>query len=175
MSLCCVCSFFCRWSVASTSSRLVWRRHRGRSQWTDAWSSSCFPIQPMTEDSGTCWLTSSVGLQEVHVEWLTKLFNYTITKPKKRHLSHLTEDCFKMCLNWLCLQKSTESSQRNAFQSHTAQRPHAEWMTSLIIRCVYTYPSVKTNQAHPAVSHTITEAVLTIVFVVLRYSWESTA
>ena len=37
------------------------------------------------------------------------------------------------------------SFQRNAFQSHTAQRPHAEWMTSSIIRCLFTFPDVQAN------------------------------
>ena len=50
-----------RWSAATTSSRPAWRPPRGRSLWTAVWSSSCSPIQPMTEDSGTCWLTSLVS------------------------------------------------------------------------------------------------------------------
>lgn len=66
-----------------------------------------------------------------------------------------------------CCQKSMASSQRNAFQSHTAQRPPAEWMTSLIIRYVYIFPSVQTQQAHTSLSHVIGEAVLTAVFVSL--------
>lgn len=54
----------CRLSVVTTSSRPVWRRHRGRKQWTDAWSNSSSPIQPMMEDSGTCWSTSLVGFHD---------------------------------------------------------------------------------------------------------------
>jgi len=57
----CVCSSVRRSSVATTSCRPVWRRRWGRSRWTDAWSSSCSPIQPMTGDSGTCWSTSLVS------------------------------------------------------------------------------------------------------------------
>lgn len=36
-------------------------------------------------------------------------------------------------------------------------------MTSLIIRCIYIFPSVQTQQAHAPESHIIGEAVLTVV------------
>lgn len=168
----------------------MWRQHRGWSQSMDAWFSSCSLIQPMMEDSGICWLTSLVSALDHTPHYNTKFLlddacthavfaiikyqvigkiNFTLNK-LTLHMDFkikCTQYLFKCSLMTSCLQKSMASFQRNAFQSHTAQRPRAEWMTSLIIRCVYTLPSLQIIQAHIALSPTSDESVLTVVFFVL--------
>lgn len=132
------------------------------------WFSSCSPIQPMTGDSGTCWSTLLVSSHpgpcqgecpEVEELWklcfVSKLLavqitffitvvtteyltpNYTNTRDNIWEL--LTFNCC-FTLPFLPLkQKSMVLFQRNASQSHTAQRPPAEWTTSSIIRWLYTH------------------------------------
>ena len=140
-----------RWSAATTSFRPVLKPPKGKSPWTAVWSSSCSPIQPMTEDSGTCWLTSLVSshpsqlpgrtgpvLFEVSVcqgklSWTQLKLNtaLAISTSRVRMFSTISEKGnemldLKSCLVLLRLQRNMASFQRSAFQSLTHLRPRVE-------------------------------------------------